>query len=597
MGFNNKNIFYGDSLETLRDKINSNFWGSYFNGIGDKGEIGDVGPTGQPGEVGSPGSRGLTGVPASNWFFSETPPTGSVKEYDLWVDLSSSTKEIYIYSISGWAPSGENFQSSGSFFTLPGISGPGEITTSNGISINKTPQSEYSLVINSKSLDDNNANKNFAKLLISADDSSLSNRKPVLSFGKTFYTDAKKMPFFGWKGSSSDYSIGLSGGNSFEFLGTSVSLDSSLGVTGSSNIFSIRSLVGATLSSAGTLSLNTSILGISGPNFYLDGSKSESRKRMSAGNLSIQTGGTGIDSSTTSATGENLLYSSSWITTPTNRKKSLSVTSDGSMGIIKAGVTGATGSTTDNFHAYLVKKYSSLPVIAYSTSDFLINNGFYDSIGGTQSVSFIGGVNITITISSARRSLVSFFASDRVVLQTYDYFSGIYSPGYSFEYEVLSYNRSTGSLVLIPQFANSYFYSSVDWTLQSYSPSGTISGLDPLFSYMIDNFLLSDPQNVSGGSIIPIDSLVFYSIEIPTDVFIGETIEKKYYVNSSTYGVGGIAITNNFERIFLVRTLTTGTSCKSFTIKYIPIGDGVVKIYLEVHDGPNSFTWIKEYGG
>jgi hypothetical protein len=203
------------------------------------------------------------------------------------------------------------------------------------------------------------------------------------------------------------------------------------------------------------------------------------------------------------------------------------------------------------------------------------------------------GGSISITIPSSERGIVSFYAGDKITLQTY-IDNGFYLPDGSYEFTVNSYNRSTG--VLSISFPSAIILDSSNWTIQARGVSGTVSPLDPLSSSRSDVMLIADPQNVSGFSIVPIDNVVFYYIEIPSEAFT-ETIEKNYYVNSSTYGVGGISITYQSEPIFLVRKLVSGTSWKSFTIKYIPNGDGVVSIYLEAHDGTTSFTWIGEYGG
>lgn len=282
--FNTKYILPGDNKDTIINKINSNFYEVFFNGVGERGPVGNVGATGLKGQAGREGIPGATGERAAEWFFATVEPVSSLsKDGDIWINVGvTGGQQIYIYTSGSWVYTGQTLLSSGIFATITGISGPGNSTSNNAIHINNNP-GDSDFILSDSIGATSSINPNFSKVMISTDTSETS-ESPIIAFAKTFLTQSPdNIVSFKWEqtGSSYDHSwtfpseIRLQSGLSSEYsatggalrlsttnqnvVGSSQSTMSFTGATGASGAFSF--------STAGLLNLSSSLVNLNDSQF------------------------------------------------------------------------------------------------------------------------------------------------------------------------------------------------------------------------------------------------------------------------------------------------------------------------------------------
>lgn len=210
------NLNAGDTQEDLVAKINQNFDSVVAAGGGPQGPDGPQGDQGPIGPLGPKGDQGVPGTRGSRWFISATDPSvgatagSGVLEGDYWVNTSES-KQVYIYTTSGFVSTGTSLQAEDVFVNLPGIIGPGSVTTKSAI-VQASPFPESgTFVLSDGVLSASSANPNYAKFLIST---TSTDGFPILEFAKSdapgigTSADYSKHPFFAWRSPSiADYGI------------------------------------------------------------------------------------------------------------------------------------------------------------------------------------------------------------------------------------------------------------------------------------------------------------------------------------------------------------------------------------------------------
>jgi hypothetical protein len=231
MGFNTKYIFKGDSKNEIVEKINYNFNQIISFAAGPNGTSGPRGATGTRGPAGKKGSTGSTGERAINWFKQSTTPTGSINEFDLWINTSSGNGQVNAYGATGsWNFTGFSIFDSKYFSTYSWILGPGGLKDKYVIRLSDTSNAEsQTLVISDRILSSTTSNPNKSKVVISTADQT---DQPILSFGKSG-SISNSVPSFYWEssGQNTDLSFRSDGDfdiNSLLTFGIDVSLASIL---------------------------------------------------------------------------------------------------------------------------------------------------------------------------------------------------------------------------------------------------------------------------------------------------------------------------------------------------------------------------------
>jgi len=229
MRFSNKQIFTGDTKDTIVDKINENFSQIISFSAGPHGRPGIVGPTGYPGGAGQAGATGASGQRASAWTLSTTQPL-SPNEYDQWIDQGvTGNGNVYQYDGSSWQGTGISLIESQFFQVkndIPTFSAPTEYSA---IYFSDPSQSDKSLVISDGNNTSSSINPNYSKLLVSTNDQTAT---PVFSFRKS-NSSSTSQPSFYWNqagvnsridfNSSYDYTMSSSSGYIFiypQYAGT-----------------------------------------------------------------------------------------------------------------------------------------------------------------------------------------------------------------------------------------------------------------------------------------------------------------------------------------------------------------------------------------
>ena len=218
MSFNVKYIFPGDDKNEILSKVNFNFAQVFFNGVGEKGQIGEIGPTGLIGEVGNDGEIGPTGNRASNWFFAVSEPADAESQKnDIWVNIGpTGAQEVYVYNGNAWVLTGETILGDSTFGLLTQIVGPGGSTTNNAIDLADPTPSNETFVVSDATPSTGNANPNLAKLLVATDASTVV--LPIFSFDKTF-VGSSTIPGFGWGSTGTNYDVSFSNPGNTTFSG------------------------------------------------------------------------------------------------------------------------------------------------------------------------------------------------------------------------------------------------------------------------------------------------------------------------------------------------------------------------------------------
>jgi hypothetical protein len=204
MHFNTKYIFQGDSKDEIANKINYNFNQIVSFAVGPNGLGGLQGPTGFRGPAGPKGSPGGTGTRASSWFKQSRQPSGSLNQYDVWVNTGSSEGQVFSYSATGsWNFTGFTIFDSTYFFTYSWILGPAGATDKYVIGLADTVNaSDLTLVISDQTVSVANSNPNKSKVVVSTSDQTT---RPIFSFGKSGAI-SNYVPSFYWQnaGNSND---------------------------------------------------------------------------------------------------------------------------------------------------------------------------------------------------------------------------------------------------------------------------------------------------------------------------------------------------------------------------------------------------------
>lgn len=204
MHFNTKYIFQGDSKDGIVNKINYNFNQIVSFAVGPNGLGGIQGPTGFRGPAGSKGVPGGTGTRSSSWYKQASQPQGSVDQYDVWVNTSSSEGQVFAYSATGsWNFTGFSIFDSTYFFTYSWILGPAGSTDKYVIGLADTANAaSQTLVISDESVNVTNSNPNKSKVVVSTADQTI---RPIFSFGKSGAISTQ-IPSFYWgnTGNSND---------------------------------------------------------------------------------------------------------------------------------------------------------------------------------------------------------------------------------------------------------------------------------------------------------------------------------------------------------------------------------------------------------
>ena len=298
MSFNTNYILPGDDKNQIVAKTNYNFSQILSNSTGFPGEIGPIGSTGIIGQVGRDGLPGATGQRATNWYFQETapyidlPPNERPLIYDdIWIDSSpSGNQPIYTYNGSSWVSTGYNFISSGVFSTLTGITGPGEVNENNAIILTNDTSSPFkqsitTFVFSDSTVNVNNANPTYSKVLVSTD-TSLTASLPIFSFDKTFY-QSPGLPSFRWGSTGSDYDIQFSSDDAIaiqsQATGTYSATGGTVSLIGNNVGFNSNT---ATITGTGGIGINSPSIGLLGKNVFLDNSGASFRENSGGFSLS-----------------------------------------------------------------------------------------------------------------------------------------------------------------------------------------------------------------------------------------------------------------------------------------------------------------------
>jgi len=199
---NIKALNAGDTQESIREKVNSNFDSIVAAGggpQGQQGEQGEQGPIGPAGPKGNPGQEGLRGT---KWFVQGSEPLGGpsnpIRIGDYWVQTLLNNS-IYEYTDLGWVDTGQNLKASEVFEIVAGISGP---TGGKDAIVISSPFPELNtLVISDSAAATSTVNPTYAKFLISSNGS---NDYPIMEFSKTNVggigtpADYNRHPQFRW---------------------------------------------------------------------------------------------------------------------------------------------------------------------------------------------------------------------------------------------------------------------------------------------------------------------------------------------------------------------------------------------------------------
>lgn len=280
---NIKALNAGDTQESIREKINSNFDSIVAAGggpQGQQGQQGDQGPIGPAGPKGDPGQEGLRGT---KWFVQGAEPTGGasdpIRVGDYWVQTLVNNS-IFEYTSSGWVDTGQNLKASEVFEVVAGISGP--TGSKNAIVISSPFPELNTLVISDSAPATSTVNPTYAKFLISSNGN---NDYPIMEFSKTNVSgigtpsDYNRHPQFRWiDPSGSNYDLLFSvpqddfqvtSGGSMLLQSTS----STLNISGNGGL-NITSGSQMTFTSTGAMSFNsgTSLMTFSSQKFNLSSS-------------------------------------------------------------------------------------------------------------------------------------------------------------------------------------------------------------------------------------------------------------------------------------------------------------------------------------
>jgi len=280
---NIKALNAGDTQESIREKVNSNFDSIVAAGggpQGQQGQQGDQGPIGPAGPKGDPGQEGLRGT---KWFVQGAEPTGGasdpIRVGDYWVQTLVNNS-IFEYTSSGWVDTGQNLKASEVFEVVAGISGP---TGSKDAIVISSPFPELNtLVISDSAPATSTVNPTYAKFLISSNGN---NDYPIMEFSKTNVSgigtpsDYNRHPQFRWiDPSGTNYDLLFSvpqddfrvtSGGSMLLQSTS----STLNISGNGGL-NITSGSQMTFTSTGAMSFNsgTSLMTFSSQKFNLSSS-------------------------------------------------------------------------------------------------------------------------------------------------------------------------------------------------------------------------------------------------------------------------------------------------------------------------------------
>jgi len=199
---NIKALNAGDTQESIREKVNSNFDSVVAAGGGPQGQQGDQGKQGPIGPAGPKGDPGQEGIRGTKWFVQGAEPIGGpsdpIRVGDYWVQTLSNNS-IYEYTDSGWLDTGQNLKASEVFEVVSGISGP--TGGKNAIVISSPFPELNTLVISDSAAATSTINPTYAKFLISSNGS---NDYPILEFSKTNVggigtpADYNRHPQFRW---------------------------------------------------------------------------------------------------------------------------------------------------------------------------------------------------------------------------------------------------------------------------------------------------------------------------------------------------------------------------------------------------------------
>lgn len=197
MHFNTKYINQGDTKDEIVDKINYNFNQILSFGVGPDGTVGAKGLTGYRGPAGNRGIQGVTGDRATTWFKQPRRPTGSLNQYDLWINTASSNGTVSSYSATGsWNFTGFTIFDSSFFSAYSWILGPGNLTDKYVIGLLDTANAaSQSLVISDRILGVGNSNPNNSKVVVSTADQIST---PIFSFAKSG-ANSLTIPSFYWQ--------------------------------------------------------------------------------------------------------------------------------------------------------------------------------------------------------------------------------------------------------------------------------------------------------------------------------------------------------------------------------------------------------------
>ena len=280
------NLTQGETQQDLVNKINQNFDSIVAAGGGPQGPDGPQGDQGPIGPAGPKGDQGVPGERGTRWFISPTDPSigatsgSGVLSGDYWVDTSSD-KEVYVYTTSGFVSTGESLQAEDVFISLPNIVGPGGTASKNAI-VQATPFPDSgTFVLSDSTLSASSANPNYAKFLISTNSSDGFN---LLEFGKSDAPDVgspsdyNKHPFFSWISANvADYGIKfVAPGDRLDVIsGQNLNLQSTNGninISGLSSTFFATNSVTLKSGSSMILDSGTSPLSITSSKFTLTSS-------------------------------------------------------------------------------------------------------------------------------------------------------------------------------------------------------------------------------------------------------------------------------------------------------------------------------------
>lgn len=280
---NIKALNAGDTQESIREKVNSNFDSIVAAGggpQGQQGEQGEQGPIGPAGPKGDPGQEGLRGT---KWFVQGSEPLGGpsnpIRIGDYWVQTLLNNS-IYEYTDLGWVDTGQNLKASEVFEVVAGISGP---TGGKDAIVISSPFPELNtLVISDSAAATSTINPTYAKFLISSNGS---NDYPIMEFSKTNVggigtpADYNRHPQFRWlDAAGSNYNLlfsvpqddfSLISGGSMLLQSTS----STLNISGNGGL-NITSGSQMTFTSTGAMSFSsgTSLMTFSSQKFNLTSS-------------------------------------------------------------------------------------------------------------------------------------------------------------------------------------------------------------------------------------------------------------------------------------------------------------------------------------